>query len=517
MKLTELNLRLSRIDPGTAVPATLQFLDTIGTFSHRGSFYNALSELEDVAAHAHLAMFGIDRGLYAVMSAHPGATDYSRQVSVGTMLSNPRGEQVPSMLTAGEEYIALSAISGSLPYHRMLNCFIALQENRVNNSRTRRLILSTVLNDKALVWHSVKYRKKLRAVLTHAYGERMVHILGSILAKSMLALTHKESNILRTALHYYDGLGAELVCECLSFIFGNDNSTHPMHVAFYAAREDLGAGKILPPEVLEGIRSMYHPEVSDAIVMTLTKDRMTSGQKIVLQSAAEKKGVKVAFNPGSYDPTKLYIYLFERYDSIDLEEATKIEEALERKAEEAAAAIPLRLGRIGIVVDNSASMEGHGTQKYRPIARALAMRDMFQAASDGPAILKYTNPGAYELVVEPSGDSHLALPMLDTIREGAESVVIISDGYENAPAGRTAEVVEQLKRIDGAVPIYQVSPVMSAEAGGAKRLSDNIAMLPVGDNMKSFGLGMARILLENDFARGVQAMIGISVPQLLEG
>ena len=58
---------------------------------------------------------------------------------------------------------------------------------------------------------------------------------------------------------------------------------------------------------------------------------------------------------------------------------------------------------------------------------------------------------------------------------------------------------------------------MSAEAGGAKRLSDNIAMLPVGDNMKSFGLGMARILLENDFARGVQAMIGISVPQLLEG
>ena len=54
--------------------------------------------------------------------------------------------------------------------------FGMLRKERVNNARTRRLILSTLLRADNLEFWSVKYRRKLATALIHAWGRRTASI-----------------------------------------------------------------------------------------------------------------------------------------------------------------------------------------------------------------------------------------------------------------------------------------------------------------------------------------------------
>ena len=49
-------------------------------------------------------------------------------------------------------------------------------------------------------------------------------------------------------------------------------------------------------------------------------------------------------------------------------------------------------------------------------------------------------------------------------------VFVLTDGYENAPAGRFAEVVRAVRQMGVETPIHQFSPVFAAEARGIRSL-----------------------------------------------
>ncbi len=115
---------------------------------------------------------------------------------------------------------------------------------------------------------------------------------------------------------------------------------------------------------------------TNADVLELTKSQLTTGQKIAVQRKAEQSGVEVEFDPAKYDAVRLYVYAFE------MGMTESIRQALRDKAETAAARLPVRFDRVAVLIDSSQSMIGHDTQARRPIATALALRDLLSATAD---------------------------------------------------------------------------------------------------------------------------------------
>lgn len=480
------------------------FLDVAATATARGSFYDSKAVLQRATDEVHAEVFGLDRGIYGVLLALPGVLDYSRQKGVGRLLAQP-GNGNPTLLTLAQETRLIGHLTAGLPQQRRLKLFGEMKKDRTNNARTRRLVLKSILNDPNLTWSVIKYRRKIETALKHAWGVRVASIIRSILFKFAADWSAKENAIIRTnVLSWLEGDVSEAVLfECLSFVLGNEESwTLPKLRAYRAAKSRFRAGSELPPEVMEGIRSTYHPARSQADVLELTERQATTGQRIRVQRSAKEKGVEVAFNPQKYDLVQLYVYAYEM--GLDDE----IQAAIQQKARQKGAALPMQFEHVGIVLDTSRSMIGSETQKHRPMATALAIKDVLAAASKR-ATIRTTDPTigpASGILPEPRAHTSLAVDTLLVAQEGPESIFVITDGYENAPAGRFAEVVAQLRAMGNQTPIYQLSPVMAAEVHGTRNLANDVPVLPVNQTI-NIGLGMVKLMLEQDFIRGLAALI----------
>ena len=484
------------------------FLDVAGTTTGRATFYNTKDEQASAALAIHTRLFDIDRGIYGMTLLLPGVTDYARQMGLSVLLDQPYKD--PSVLTSEQEGKLISYLIRQLPPQRMLKMFGEFRKKRINNARTRKLILRSILNSNRLEFWSVKYRSKMRDAIEHAWGKRMTGIIRSILNKPSKEHNAKERSILSRELEKFivaDRKGQINAHECVAFILGVERGlTLPLFKSYHDARENLKAGKLLPPEVLEGIRSHYHSGETRAEVLKLTKKNLTKGQKIEMQSQAKKAGIKIDFDPKDYDSVKLYIYAFERGLSQD------ISDALEEKAKESASGIPIRYGHVGILVDTSESMAGHKSQALRPIATVLATRDMLIAASD-KATIRYSGGDQDEKLIRPSGETALAEDLVAILKEEPEAVFIFTDGYENAPAGRLDETVRMVRDMGIDIPIHQVSPVMAAESKGVRALSSHVSAMPIS-KPETMGLTMVKAMLETDTEKGILGVARLVLPKL---
>ena len=190
----------------------------------------------------------------------------------------------------------------------------------------------------------------------------------------------------------------------------------------------------------------------------------------------------------------------------------EIREELIRKAEKAADRLPVRFDRVGILLDASASMQGHQTQAYRPMAIALALRDtMAKTATEAVIVTSDGRDAPVASLVEPVGHTSMAAALIKLIKADVDVVFVLTDGYENAPAGQFADVVNALDRMGVDVPIHQFSPVFAAEARGIRTLSDSVPGLPVS-KPESIGLGVLKALIESDLQRGIAALLNMVQP-----
>ena len=300
-----------------------------------------------------------------------------------------------------------------------------------------------------------------------------------------------------------------VVEQCVRFILGDENDlTLGRLVAYRDAKLDLENGRKLPLETLEGLRSRYHRERTSEEVLQLTKAQLTTGQKIALQRKAAEAKVEIEFDPAKYDAVRLYTYAFE----MGISEEIRAE--LIRKAETTASNLPVQFEHVGILLDASASMMGHLTQAYRPMAIALAMRDTLAKSAMRASIV--TSDGRDAPVaglVEPSGDTSMAMGLIALLKADVDVVFVLTDGYENAPAGRFAELVDAVRRIGIDTPIHQFSPVFAAEARGIRTLCGSVPGLPVS-KPESIGLGVLKALIESDLDRGIAALLKLAQPAI---
>ncbi|GAB4401235.1 MAG: hypothetical protein OHK0053_23680 [Microscillaceae bacterium] len=492
-----------------------RFLALATTATARATFYNTQAEQEQALNAAHEALFAFDRGLYALCLLLEGLTDYSRQLGIRNLAQQARGQGSGVLLDEHQEDAIVHLLFRDLPVQRVLNLFGMLKAERVNNTRARRMILLTLLNSPKLEYWAVKYRKKMRTALQHAWGERTTGILKSILSKPQEHHTEKERGIVqKNILKYVQKLEKQaLVQEALGFVLGNEENLRlELPRAFVAAKQNIEAGYRLPYEVLEGIRSIYHPEIASKKVLELTKANLSKGQKMVLQNKAEKESIVLDFDPNQYDAVRLYLYAFARGLS------PEIKDALEQKAQQTAQLAGVRFQKIAVLVDASASMQGHKSQALRPMAIALALRDVLANLADN-AVFVYSNEHdsrLYELI-RPEGATDLAPYYLQLLKEQAEAIFILTDGYENAPAGRLGELM-YLARANGLglPPTYQLTAVAAAEAEGLRSLSTLIPILPLS-RPEGLASGLMAILLESHPQKGLAILLNMVLPKLTIG
>lgn len=485
------------------------FLDAASTSFGRATFYNAKGDQQAAEFTAHEAMLRCDRDLYTLLLMLPGVTDRARQIGIKNLLAHR-----PAQDSIVERQI-LHSLVAELPAQRTFKLFEGLAASapgqgiaRANNARTRKLILRTILQSSRLELWTVKYRRKMAAALTHAWGQRKTSILRAILARPEETWTPKERAILRKDLDRFVAGTRLRAYECVGFALGNTNRVNlPLVQAYEAAKVDLAAGRLLPSEVLEGIRSVYHKDAPKGDVVRLTAAHLTTTQKLLTQKRAQEAGVRVDFDPMAYDAVRLYLYAFE----MGMTEA--IAKALLLKAHRAASRFPLRFERIGVVVDASRSMRGDSTQSLRPMAVALSLRDLLQHVA--PSIVIHCGGGATgpdEMLVRPQGDTSLAEGLVEALLDGAEAVFVLSDGYENRPAGRFAETIAALREMGVRTPVFHLNPVFAAESGATRALCpEGVLTLPV-HAPDSFGLTFLRGMLQTDPVRAVRALVRLALP-----
>jgi hypothetical protein len=385
---------------------------------------------------------------------------------------------------------------------------------RINNGRTRRRILYSILSDRNLDHLVVAYKTKIRDALTHAWGKRDTGII-----KSMLRLGRSEPwgahevKFLQKKISKFAGDNErQFVFECVAFVLGNSLKNgmrwlSPKLNSYAEINQNFEAGKQLPQVIAEGKRSTFHPDKTHDDVLALTAKTATTKQKIRGQKRARKAGVELEFNPMRHQSVDLYVLAYETGMTAE------IRQALKSKAKKFAGALPLDLGDIFIIIDSSESMRGtKKSGKNRPIARALAGRDMLSWAARSTRTMG--DHGGF--FVNPTGATNLAGDLITALEANVDNIFIISDGYENRASGRCAELMYHARRIGLNTPVFQLSPVMAGEAYGARDLSPLIPVLPLSDDPRSLGLGLLKHILKMNFEAGITQLFKMAVPALAE-
>lgn len=477
-----------------------KFLDFTGAATNRATHYNTKVKQLEAERIIHKSIFEVDRTIYGLLMLLPGVTDNSKMRACTALLGNKWNSQ-NTLLPFNEEKNIITELVKSLPPQRTLKMFNEFKKKRINNTRTRKQILKFILNSPNLEYWSVKYRKKLRSVLIHCWGERKAGIIKTMLgSEDYPGMNPIENNIMKTDLNN----APVNTLYTISFILGNKGCL-PLHKIFNETKTDITKGKVLPLETLQGIRSTYYKDVNQKDLLELVKNTLTKTQKKLVQKKAQKENVDIEFNPFHYSIFELYIFAFE------MGMTEEIQKAINTKAKKAAESLPFRFGSVGILVDDSYSMSGSGEQKLRPMAMALATKDVLSYTGKTSKITTVQGYNTRRLN-KPGGHTDLANGVLHLLESGMEAVFILSDGYENSPAGRLAEVLNLVRKIGNNTPVYHINPVVAAESRGlVKQLSDEISVVSIS-KPEQLGTVLLKSMLDTDPERGIKGLLEITMP-----
>ncbi|MEW5633309.1 hypothetical protein AB1388_43235, partial [Streptomyces hydrogenans] len=142
-------------------------------------------------------------------------------------------------------------------------------------------------------------------------------------------------------------------------------------------------------------------------------------------------------------------------------------------------------GRVAAVLDDSFSSSGSAVKRRRPLAVALGCHFLLEAlAAPGAYTGLWTSGGTDPLLVRPYGPTPLGLRILDALDGGPDRLVVVSDGWDNAPPGLAGEVLRVWRtRLDPErrTAVVHVNPVYDAGAFDVRRLGPSVPAVGIRD------------------------------------
>jgi hypothetical protein len=338
----------------------------------------------------------------------------------------------------------ITATLDRLPPQRAWSLLLQLRKKGINNRRARS-IAQAYINSRGdkLAFQAVKYRSKLRAIVSHFH--------------------------------------LKLEPEISNFLFGRWEKSFSTEIlekfrqAFYSA----SAIYALPFTVAEGLAVKH--QIPRKVFLEKIQGQMTVGEKLRLQGSADKAGMELSIDPQRLPLTKLALYLLSMELKQRQEQRIELADWLAKSAAMILKNTPLQLGKVAAVLDRSYSSSGSREKRRRPLGIALAVDCLLQQVAQEYQAF-WTVPLADSLLVTPRGQTDLATPILDALAWQPELIVVISDGWENDPPGAVAELLRvHYEKIDPQrqVLIVHCNPVFNANDYELKQISSLVPTIGI--------------------------------------
>jgi len=467
-------------------------------FTPKGAFYNPAEMQMQKMDELWARFFKFDRIIFSLSTILPG-TAYSKGRMAHMLLSNPV-PQSKALVRYGlddsfeDRIIMYNLQNESIP--RSLKSLLMLTgiKNKktkevllpsVNNARTRRIILEFIFNrsNKSLDELAVKYKVKLRRLIRHALGKYIIH---------------KLLNGDMKVFHKYIGIYNPSAYLAILHIFGKDiGDGKLMFTSFfpkmnhYCTLRDLaksqksdrfieGAKEAhLPPEVLMGFRNYFKLPIEKKAIYE--RSQMSERQKLQTEAAIKKAGGKVKVNYEKQDIYDLWKALYFKLFNKDDDNFNSIVDAIELLSQDKS---HIDFGKTVIIFDCSHSMYGSDKRHLHPFLTGMSIiskLDNVQTVIFAGGTYIKTPSEKWPKVIIPIGVTNLWKPLIEAAKQEPETIMVISDGYENAVKGLFAVVHKHLKDIGYKYNLVHVNPVFAAEMSGARKLVPDEPILAISD------------------------------------
>ncbi|PWI13290.1 hypothetical protein DI272_03440 [Streptomyces sp. Act143] len=392
----------------------------------------------------HAYMLGNYRDLYAGVLALD-INDHNAALIVRGLLETSAEATAEQRRSEGRLIAGRLAL---LPPQRVYGLFRALRRAGVNNRRTRALLRDWLAARPDLAFDAVKYRSGLKQALRHAHLASAGDELGTFLF-APLSRAHYDTPILETW-----------------------RRAHYEQAAVYE----------LPYTVAEGFAAKHG--IPRAVFLERIAPRLTRLETLRLQEAAVRQGAAaVAVDLARMPLTRLAGYVLSLPASERVERRDELTGALRAAAARVAGAHRGTWGQVTAVLDDSFSSYGSGVKRRRPLVVALACHYLLEALAGRYAGL-WTSGRRDALLAHPVGPTPLGERILDALETAPDRLVIVSDGWDNAPPGLAAEVLRVWRtRLDPErrTSVVHLNPVYDADDFDVRRLAPSVPTAGVRD------------------------------------
>jgi len=420
-----------KFDPGQLS----SFLNSTITSTLQTEYYTKPDDQAKIIFNAHQLMMDANREIYALSLLLP-INDIHKQLIIYNLLKNGRG--VSKEQKFWENRIIMVALK-LMPTNRAYKLFTVLQKNKVNNVRARWLAKEFLTSRENLVYETIKYKKWLKNLIIHNH------------------LKPEKSNK-----------------EIFSFLFEKKPKveTGLLKLALEAKKDKEAVFK-LPYSIALGYKALH--KIPDEEFYEKIKGQMTKAEKLRAQEVAGKAGVKIETRFETYAPIKLLKYFRLAVEKADYK-------IFEKACKKTADKIPFSFGKVAIVLDNSPSMYGSFEKKFHPISVAESVTEVMKNLAE---VKVYSTSGkdiTKAFLTKLEGSSDLATALLKSLKDNPELIIIISDGYENSPAGLAHQILQAyLIKVLGKTMILHINPVYAPETKDIKTLHDKILTMGIRD------------------------------------
>jgi hypothetical protein len=256
----------------------------------------------------------------------------------------------------------------------------------------------------------------------------------------------------------------------------------PILEAWRRAHFDRRALLELPYTVAEGLAA--HHKIDRKRFLTDIAPQLTVGERLRLQSSAGRLGVDtITMDLATAPLTRLASYVLSLARAERARRRDELTSGLKAAARRAAGRRAGTWGHVVAVLDDSWSSSGSQVKRRRPLAVALGTHFLLEALATEYRGLWLSHRGD-PLLVHPIGPTGLGSRILDGLEQRPERLLIVSDGWDNAPPGLAAEVLRVWRtRLDPdrRTSVIHLNPVYDAEVFDVHGVTPDVPTVGVRD------------------------------------
>lgn len=435
----------------TAAEDVLLFVNTAIAATGQNEFHSDAVRQKWSLEFLHEYMLVNYRDLYAAALAL-GINDHNRAAIIMRLLRTGRDATAAQRALEGR---LIARALRELPTSRVYHLFTALRKAAINNRRTRAIIREWLRAREDLAFEAVKYRSALRGAVRHAH-------------------------LRLDTLPHGDELAAFLFSPYKSAQFRT-----PHFETWRRAHFEHAAVFDLPYTVAQGFASAHR--IPQSRFLERIAPQLTRNERLRLQRSAERGGAAAItadeHELGRMPLTRLAAYVL----ALPFDERERRREALtaalRAAARRAAAHHVGDWGRVTAVLDDSYSSSGSSEKRRRPLVVALAAHFLLEALAGDYRPL-WLSSATDPLLARPHGVTALGDRILDALEHRPDLLVVVSDGWDNAPVGMAAEVLrvwsERLDP-DGTTAVVHLNPVFDAEGIAVRPLAPGTPTVGIRD------------------------------------